>query len=87
MPSVPKWICEKFREEGDVVDILGNWEGKELHLYYRNILELIQELLENPDFKDQMHYSPSKMYTDNSKSERIYSEMWSGNWWHETLVG
>ena len=55
-------------------------------MHYQNIIELIQELLENPDFKDDMEYAPKKLYTDESCEERIYTDMCTGDWWFETAA-
>lgn len=33
-----------------------------------------------------MTFAPSKVYSDNTKSNRIYTEMWTGRWWHVQQV-
>ena len=52
----------------------------------KDVIEVIQELFENPDLKDDMCYTPVKLYTDASKNKRIYNEMWTSDFWHEMVV-
>ncbi|KAG8728145.1 hypothetical protein FRC11_011727, partial [Ceratobasidium sp. 423] len=50
-------------------------------LYYRDILEVIRELIGARRFKDVMHYAPERHWTSDRRTHRIYDEMWSGDWW------
>ncbi|TFY51376.1 hypothetical protein EVG20_g11027 [Dentipellis fragilis] len=43
---------------------------------------LVQVLLGNPPFADQVVYKPSKLFSDDSKKVCIYQEMWTGKWWN-----
>ncbi|KAG0692946.1 hypothetical protein DFH29DRAFT_985620 [Suillus ampliporus] len=45
-------------------------------------LEAIKTLLGNPAHAEHVVYRPKKIFSDASKSERIYNEMWTGNWWN-----
>jgi hypothetical protein len=31
-------------------------------------------------------YRPKKIFSDASKSKRIYNEMWTGDWWNTVQV-
>lgn len=33
-----------------------------------------------------MRYAPERVYADEEGKERIYDNMWTGNWWWETQV-
>ncbi|KAG1812790.1 uncharacterized protein BJ212DRAFT_1448021 [Suillus subaureus] len=49
---------------------------------YRGPLEAICTLLGNPAHAETIIYKPCKVFSDESKENRIYSEMWMGKWWH-----
>ncbi|TFY53298.1 hypothetical protein EVJ58_g9528, partial [Rhodofomes roseus] len=55
----------------------------EKHLVqYRDIIEAIRTLLGNPEHADRIVYRPRRIFTDASRTSRIYHEMWTGRWWH-----
>lgn len=70
----------------------GPWKTKKLHfpdrkqetftIRYRNPLEAIKTLWKDPELSPQMTFGPTKVYTDTSRSDRIYNEMWTGQWWN-----
>ena len=45
-----------------------------LDLWTKDIMEVIEELFENPDYKEDICYTPLKLYTDANKTERVYNE-------------
>lgn len=49
---------------------------------YRDPLEAICTLLGNPAHAKNIVYKPCKVFADESKENQIYSEMWTGKWWH-----
>jgi hypothetical protein len=53
---------------------------------YRDPLEAIKTLLGNPAHADHIVYKPCKIFSDDTKVNRIYDEMWSGKWWHSVQV-
>ncbi len=56
--------------------------------YYRNPLECIQLLLRHLPFKKHLTWAPRREYTDESQSQRVYYEMYTGDYWwteHEKL--
>ena len=59
----------------------------EKHLIqYRDPLEAIKTLLGNLAHNDHIVYKPCKIFSDHSKKNRIYNEMWTGKWWHSVQV-
>ena len=52
----------------------------------RDIESVIQELLEDPEYENDFSYAPVKLYTDESKENRIYSEMNTGDYWNDMIV-
>ena len=59
---------------------------EKVELWQRDPVECIRELFANPAFKDKIHYKPQKVYTNESRTERVYGEMWEGQWWWKTQV-
>ncbi|KAH9913048.1 uncharacterized protein B0H18DRAFT_888958 [Fomitopsis serialis] len=53
---------------------------------YRDIIEAIRTLLGNPEHADRIVYRPRRIFSDASRTNRIYNEMWSGRWWHAVQV-
>ncbi|KAF8583074.1 hypothetical protein K439DRAFT_1647351 [Ramaria rubella] len=37
--------------------------------------------MSNPAFHDVLHYMPQQIFEDSTCAERIYSEMWTAEWW------
>ncbi|KAJ7681615.1 hypothetical protein B0H17DRAFT_1138365 [Mycena rosella] len=50
-----------------------------LTLFYRNPVELLETLLQNPLVQDHIHYTPFRLYTTAAKTMRAYSEWLSGD--------
>ena len=49
-------------------------------------MECVEELLGNPALRDVMAYVPECVYANAKGENRIYDEMWTGDWWWETQV-
>jgi hypothetical protein len=87
LPHGPKWECELFTTEGDVIDpATGKKSCQTLELWKRNPVECIQELLGNPAFRDHIRYAPERLYEDHEGTKPIISEMWTADWWEEIQV-
>ncbi|KAJ8075193.1 hypothetical protein PM082_019521 [Marasmius tenuissimus] len=92
MDKLPKvrggWRCEELEIVGDIVERGGDGAEKArtevLELWMRDPVECIRELLQDPRFKDDMHYAPEKVYTNLSMKTRAVSEMWTADWWWAT---
>lgn len=61
-------------------------EEEEHLVRYRDIIEAIKALLGNPAYAKDIVYRPKRIFTDRSKSKRIFSEMWTGVWWNAIQV-
>ncbi|KAH9947424.1 hypothetical protein B0H21DRAFT_853788 [Amylocystis lapponica] len=83
LPQGPEWTCEPWDITGDLLDELGKPMVETAELWKRNPVNCIRELIGNPAFKDVMKYTPEKLYTtaDRRPGERIFDEMWTGDWW------
>lgn len=72
--------------EGKGLNGGGEVATEEVELWLRDPVECVRELFSNPAFKDKIHYKPQKTYANKSKTERVYSEMWEGQWWWKMQV-
>lgn len=55
-------------------------------LQFRDIIQAIRALLGSPDHADKIVYRPQHIFRDASRKQRIYGEMWTGQWWHAVQV-
>ncbi|OCH87280.1 hypothetical protein OBBRIDRAFT_691715, partial [Obba rivulosa] len=83
LPRATEWECEKLDAVGDQLDENGNPRTETLELWKRNPIECIQELSSNPAFYEHMRYAPERLYGDPMGKERLYENMWTGDWWWE----
>jgi hypothetical protein len=60
--------------------------GSTFDFYYRDIIQCIRTLYEDPDFTQHLVFAPERYYTDETKTVRVYHEMHTGDWWWETQV-
>lgn len=60
--------------------------SEDLELWKRDPVDCIKELIGNPSFQNHVAYVPERAYTDKAGMNRIYDEMWTGDWWWETQV-
>jgi hypothetical protein len=87
MPTAgPEWKRDKFTIEGDLKDPDDEPLTEEVEMWSRNILDVIQELLENNVYGDKLVFAPRREYNDISQNERRYSEMWTADWWWNLQV-
>lgn len=74
----------------------GQWKTRELKfddrpddtftVRYRNPVEAIKSLWKDPELSPQMVYAPRKVFSNSGRRTRIYSEMWTGQWWQVQQV-
>lgn len=67
LPKVPQWIAVPWPSPG------GFPVKKPLTLFYRDTLECLQLLLQNPLLQDYIHYTPFKLYTTAEKTMRVFT--------------
>lgn len=80
-----EWKCQLYSVPGDE-GADGSIPYEECEFWYRDIVEVHEELIANPDLKNDSTYIPTKQYTDSSKTVREYDEAMSGDWAHRTQV-
>lgn len=81
----PEWKCQVYSIPGDE-GVDGSVPFEECEFWYRDIVEVHEEIIANPDLKMDSTYVPTKQYTDSTKTVREYDEAMSGEWAHKTQV-
>jgi hypothetical protein len=56
----------------------------DVKFWHRDPLAVLQEIFENPDLKDSCVWEPVKQY--NSEGDRVYTDMYTGDWWWRLQV-
>jgi hypothetical protein len=74
----------------------GIWQTKHLSfrdrpddvctIRFRDPVEAIKSLWKDPELSPKMKFAPEKIYSDSTKGNRIYSEMWTAKRWHVLQV-
>lgn len=67
LPKAPAWKMQN-------VSIDGYETVKPVVLFYRDPLECIHALLQNPIFEGKWDFTPRRVYKDPSRQNRLYSE-------------
>ncbi len=80
------WTCDLITVKGDNVDANGKFAAEELELWHRDPVECVKELMGNPAFRDLLVYAPEQAFRDEEGTNRIFDEMWTGDWWWDMQV-
>ncbi|KAG8728949.1 hypothetical protein FRC11_009853, partial [Ceratobasidium sp. 423] len=83
LPGGPEWM-------NDIVTVYGNWRNRKgkrlrekLEVWFQDPTVIVKDLLGQPEFADIMVYEPRETYLDDTLQDRVYDEMWTGDWWIE----
>jgi hypothetical protein len=82
----PEWTCDVITIAGDTFNDQGELLTEDVELWRRNPVDCVRELIGNPTFKDAMEYAPEMVFTDPDGKQRVYDEMWTGDWWWNIQV-
>lgn len=72
-----------FKLTGDLKDAKNNLLTEEVELWKRNPIELIEELIGNPVFKEGMKYAPYKVHEG---AQRAWNQAASADLWWDAQV-
>ena len=61
-------------------------EGTPPVLFYRDPIGVIQYLLSNSALQEGIQWSPRKVFEDEGKTQRLFSDISTGDWWWDTQV-
>ena len=60
--------------------------GETLEFYHHDLLNCIRSIYGDPEFAQDLVVCPERHYTDQGRTERIYNEMHTGDWWWAVQV-
>jgi hypothetical protein len=60
--------------------------GETLELHFRDILACIRCIYGDPEFARDLAIAPERHYTDQAQTDRVFSEMNTGDWWWAVQV-
>jgi hypothetical protein len=60
------------------------WAPTSIEVWMRDTLEVVKQLVGNVKWADVMKWAPEEVF--NGNNERIFSELWTGNWWKRMQV-
>ena len=55
-----------------------------VQFWYRDSLDVLKEILEDVRLAKDMKWAPERLI--NADGERLYSELWTGDWWPRIQV-
>ena len=55
-------------------------------IQYRDPIEAIKSLWGDPALSSCLSYRLQKIFATPAKHERVYTELWTGQWWHAVQV-
>lgn len=73
------WKQDSLRHQG----LYLRWDSK-VKFWYRDPLAVLQEIFENKNLRTKCQWAPVKEY--NANGERVYTDMYNGDWWWEIQV-
>ncbi|KAG9095097.1 hypothetical protein FRC06_010123 [Ceratobasidium sp. 370] len=74
LPHGPRWYRRTIRIPADQGEII-------VHLWMRDVIELVQHLISDRRFMEHMRFAPERHYTSAERRCRIFGQMWSSGWW------
>ncbi|KAG8714425.1 hypothetical protein FRC09_017655 [Ceratobasidium sp. 395] len=88
-PIIPWETVREFNRDVDRLPHGPEWskvvvrtpEGELLDMYMRDPLEIVKYLISRRRFAKHMRYAPVRHWTSKKKKKRLYSEIWTGDWW------
>lgn len=88
--SIPEgdlpWFSFAVRWDGKRREDNAEWKSKTYEVWCRNILDVMEAQLLNPDFKDEIDWAPKRVFHKRT-GKRVWSNLMSGNWAWKQAVG
>ena len=60
--------------------------GEVCEVYFRNVIQCVKAIYEDPTFAAYMVYAPERHYTNETMKTCMYHDMHTGKWWWKTQV-
>jgi len=68
----------------DRFDNAPGWVPQQNEFWFRDSLEVLKDIASDSRLASDMKWAPQKNY--NERGQRIYSELWSADWWWRKQV-
>lgn len=75
LPGRPSFECR---------DICFGNETYQFH--FRDVLQCIRAIYGDPRFAQDLVFAPERHYEDHERTRRVFSDMYTGDWWWSTQV-
>ncbi|KAG0692585.1 hypothetical protein DFH29DRAFT_985732 [Suillus ampliporus] len=72
--------CPRFQRQ----EIL--MAGEAFDVYFRDIIECVKALFGDPELASYLMFAPERHYSDEDKTQRLYHDMHTGQWWWHTQI-
>ncbi|KAI0725932.1 hypothetical protein BC629DRAFT_1447429 [Irpex lacteus] len=59
-------------------------KDKTFDFYFRDIIQCIRALFSDPEFAPHLVFVPERHYVDQGRTQRLYHDMHTGDWWWTT---
>jgi len=63
--------------------LIGN---ENLQFHFRDVLLCVRAIYGDPEFAQDLVFAPERHYVDQERTQRVYSEMYTGDWWWSVQV-
>jgi len=60
--------------------------NESLRFHFRDIICCIRAIYGDPEFAQDLVFTPERHYLDHERTQRVYSEMHTGDWWWSKQV-
>ncbi|KAF8594471.1 hypothetical protein BDV93DRAFT_579749, partial [Ceratobasidium sp. AG-I] len=63
------------------IDVFDGTRPRVQYLVTRSIIDVVRDLVGNRALHGHFKYTPVRLYTSKRRGNRVYSKMWTANWW------
>ena len=60
--------------------------NESLRFHFRDIVGCIRAIYGDPEFAQDLVFAPERHFLDHERTQRVYSEMHTGDWWWSKQV-
>ncbi|KAG2356418.1 hypothetical protein BDR07DRAFT_1453416 [Suillus spraguei] len=60
--------------------------GEAFDVYFRDIIECVKALYGDPELVPYLMFAPEQHYSDKDKTQHVYHDMHTGQWWWHTQI-
>jgi hypothetical protein len=61
-------------------------EGEVFDVWFRDVIECVRALFSDRSFATYLVFAPERHYTNDTRTCRLYHDIYTGKWWWKTQV-